>query len=179
MPPIFQAVGSYGLHEGMRKEVSASACRECVEGMSLMQTKWPERLPNHSGHWEGRKKLWWEKCESRWLTKAWCRSLRWQWGGGQRPWGCLYGITSLPPKKLLFADVPQWRAWYGQPVGQMRPAGELRRPYVGLKFPFTCTDLGKCRRCRCQDCGWLSRARSPLGSPEPRFGPKGRGEKNV
>lgn len=39
MPPIFQAVGSYGLHEGMRKDVSASACPGCVEGMSLMRTK--------------------------------------------------------------------------------------------------------------------------------------------
>lgn len=69
MPQIFQAVGSYGLHEGMRKEVSVSACPECVERMSLMQTKWPQRLSNHGGHREGRKKLvvyrWrWEKRES-------------------------------------------------------------------------------------------------------------------
>ena len=39
-----------GLHEGMRKEASVSACPECVESMSLMWTKWPEQLSNHSGH---------------------------------------------------------------------------------------------------------------------------------
>ena len=42
MPQILQAVESYGLHEGMNKEVSVSACPECVEGTILMRTKWPE-----------------------------------------------------------------------------------------------------------------------------------------
>lgn len=70
---------------------------------------------------------------------------------------------SASPKALICRH-PQWRAWYGQPVSWMRPAGELRHPRVCLKFPFTCTDLGKRRRCRCQDSRWLSRAAFPVAS---------------
>lgn len=35
MPQLFRAVSGYGLHEGMRKAGSVSACPECVESVSL------------------------------------------------------------------------------------------------------------------------------------------------
>lgn len=97
MPQLFQAAGSYGLHEGMRKEGSVSACPECVESVSLKRIIKPRGPPRR------REKLWvyrgrWEKRESPRLTKAWCRSLRGQRGVGQ----CLrmpLGITGVPPKQ--------------------------------------------------------------------------------
>lgn len=52
MPQLFQAAGSYGLHEGMRKEGSVSACPECVESVSLKRIIKPRGPPRR------REKLW-------------------------------------------------------------------------------------------------------------------------